>query len=111
MAGDEGHGGCFLTSVATEFDARPGPIRDKVLAALASWSTYVSTEVRTAVTTGQLPPDTDVEQVVFELNGIALAADQAIQLHHDPMAPDRARRAIARLLGAAPRHTSPAQNR
>jgi AcrR family transcriptional regulator len=98
MAGDEGHGGCFLTSVAAEFDGRPGPVRDAVLAALTDWDTYVSTEVRTAVAGGELPAETDVEQVVFELNGIALATDQAIGLHRDPSAPARARKAIARLL-------------
>ncbi|MBV6699887.1 TetR/AcrR family transcriptional regulator [Kitasatospora aureofaciens] len=102
MAEDEGHSGCLLTSVAAEFDGRPGPIRDAVLAALMSWSTYVSAEVRTAVAAGELPPETDAEQVVFELNGIALAAAQAIQLHHDPAAPARARRAITRLLDVAP---------
>ncbi|WP_405882607.1 TetR/AcrR family transcriptional regulator [Streptomyces sp. NBC_01136] len=106
MADAEGHGGCLLTSVAAEFDGRPGPIRDAVLAALMSWSTYVSTEVRTAVTNGELPPETDPEQVVFELNGIALAVAQAIQLHHDPTAPARARTAITRLLDVAPREAS-----
>jgi hypothetical protein len=39
-----------------------------------------------------------VGQLVFELNGVALAANQSIQLHRDPQAPTRARRAIARLL-------------
>ena len=47
---------------------------------------------------GELPPDTDIDQLVFELNGITLATDQATQLHHDPTAPTRARRAIDRLL-------------
>ncbi|WP_405142148.1 TetR/AcrR family transcriptional regulator [Sphaerisporangium sp. NBC_01403] len=99
MAGAEGHGGCFLTSVATEFDGRPGPVRDAVLAALASWSAYVAAELRAAVEAGELPADTDVDQFVFELNGVALAADQSIQLHRDPAAPARALRAIARVLG------------
>jgi len=98
MAGGEGHGGCFLTSVATEFDGRPGPVRDAVLEALAAWSAYVASELNTAVDNRELPERTDVDQLVFELNGVALAADQAIQLHHDPQAPTRARRAVARLL-------------
>ncbi|WP_406327407.1 TetR/AcrR family transcriptional regulator [Streptomyces sp. NBC_00203] len=98
MAGGEGHGGCFLTSVATEFDGRPGPVRDAVLEALAAWSAYVASELNTAVDNRELPERTDVDQLVFELNGVALAADQSIQLHHDPRAPTRARRAIARLL-------------
>ncbi|MEW1564551.1 TetR/AcrR family transcriptional regulator [Streptomyces sp. NPDC093509] len=98
MAEDEGHGGCFLTSVASEFDGRPGPVRDAVLAALTAWTAYVTAELDTAIRTGQLPERTDVGQLVFELGGAILAADQAIQLHRDPQAPTRARRAIARLL-------------
>ncbi|WP_330302337.1 MULTISPECIES: TetR/AcrR family transcriptional regulator [unclassified Streptomyces] len=98
MAGGEGHGGCFLTSVASEFDGRPGPVRDAVLEALAAWSAYVASELNTAVDNRELPERTDVDQLVFELNGVALAADQSIQLHRDPQAPTRARRAIARLL-------------
>ncbi|MGW3662459.1 TetR/AcrR family transcriptional regulator [Streptomyces sp. NPDC005141] len=98
MAEAEGHGGCFLTSVASEFDGRPGPVRDAVLAALDAWTAYVSAELDTAVETGQLPGRTDVDQLVFELGGVILAADQSIQLHRDPQAPTRARRAIARLL-------------
>lgn len=98
MAEGEGYGGCFLTSVASEFDGRPGPVRDAVLDALASWSAYVAAELSAAVEARELPPRTDVDQLVFELNGVALAANQAIQLHRDPQAPLRARRAIARLL-------------
>jgi AcrR family transcriptional regulator len=98
MADDEDHGGCLLTSAASEFDGRPGPVRDAVLAALSSWSDYVATDLRTAVDSGELPPDTDVDQLVFELQGVTLAAGHAIRLHHDPQGPTRARRAIRRLL-------------
>lgn len=98
MAEDEGHGGCFLTSVASEFDGRPGAVRDAVLEALAAWSAYVAAELNAAVDNRELPERTDVDQLVFELNGVALAANQSIQLHRDPLAPTRARRAIARLL-------------
>jgi AcrR family transcriptional regulator len=102
MADAEGHGGCFLTSVATEFDGRPGPVRDAVLTALSSWSAYVTAELCAAVEAGELPPDTDMGQVAFELNGAALAANQSIRLYRDPAAPARARRAIDRLLRRAP---------
>jgi AcrR family transcriptional regulator len=99
MTGDEAYGGCFLTSVATEYDGRPGPVRDAVLAALSRWSDYVRAELRTAVEAGDLTADTDLDQLAFELNGVILATDQAIQLHHDPGAPARAHRAMDRLLG------------
>jgi AcrR family transcriptional regulator len=99
MADGEGHGGCLLISAATEFDGRPGPVRDAILAALSGWAGYVAADLRTAVGEGELPPDTDVDQVAFELQGVALAAEQAIQLHRDPAAPARARTAVRRLLG------------
>ncbi|MGW7610162.1 TetR/AcrR family transcriptional regulator [Streptomyces sp. NPDC054766] len=98
MAEGEGHGGCLLTSVASEFDGRPGPVRDAVLAALGAWTAYVLAELNTAVETRQLPERTDVDQLAFELGGVILAAGQSIKLHRDPQAPTRARRAIARLL-------------
>ncbi|MDJ0345180.1 TetR/AcrR family transcriptional regulator [Streptomyces sp. H10-C2] len=98
MADAEGHGGCFLASVATEYDRRPGPVRNAVLTASISWSDYVAAGLNDAVRTGELPEGTDVGQLAFELNGVALATDQAIQLHRDPDAPARARRAIDRLL-------------
>ncbi|WRZ94858.1 TetR/AcrR family transcriptional regulator [Streptomyces sp. NBC_01007] len=98
MAEGEGHGGCFLTSVASEFDGRPGPVRDAVLAALDAWTAYVLAELNTAVETRQLPERTDVDQLAFELGGVILAAGQSIKLHRDPRAPTRARRAVARLL-------------
>ena len=98
MAGSAGPVGCFLTSVAAEFDGRPGPVRDAVRDALASWSEFVAGELRAAVAAGELPADTDLDQLAFELGGVVLAAQQAIRLHGDPTAPDRARRAIDRLL-------------
>lgn len=98
MAGAEGHGGCFLASVATEYDGRPGPIRDAVLAATAGWSAYVTAELDAAVQAGELPAGADVDQLAFELNGVALATDQAIQLHRDPAAAGRGRQAVARVL-------------
>jgi AcrR family transcriptional regulator len=114
MASAEEHGGCFLTSVATEFDGRPGPVREAVLAALSQWAAYVTAELRTAIEAGDLPVESDVDQLAFELNGVVLAARQSIQLHRDPTAPTRARYAIDRLLGrqeAPPARTARARGR
>ncbi|NDL60380.1 TetR family transcriptional regulator C-terminal domain-containing protein [Phytoactinopolyspora mesophila] len=91
-------GGCLFTAAAAEFDDRPGPVRDAVAGIHARWQEHLRRHVRQAVTDGDLPADTDSEQVVFELVGIVLALNHALQLNNDRRAPERARDAIARLL-------------
>ncbi|GAA3233900.1 TetR/AcrR family transcriptional regulator [Actinocorallia longicatena] len=98
----EKHAGCFLTAAASEFDARPGPVRDAILGALAAWSGYVRAELETATASGALPRGTDLDQLAFDLTGAVLATDQAIRVHGDPRAPARGLRALARLLGGGP---------
>ncbi|MEV4560973.1 TetR/AcrR family transcriptional regulator [Kitasatospora sp. NPDC049285] len=98
MAAD-GHGGCFLAAVAAEFDGRPGAVRDRVREAFARWDGFVLGELEAALAAGELPADSDLPQLVFELRGAALAADQGLQLWHDPQATARATRAVRRLLG------------
>ena len=93
-------GGCFLAGASPEFDGRPGPVRDAVAAALARWHRVLEADVRTAIDAGDLPADTDPAQLVFELEAFAVAANQAIQLHGDPAAADRYRRATGRLLAS-----------
>jgi len=97
-------GGCFLTAAAAEFDGRPGAVREAVVNASRRWLTALHDEVRAAVQAGDLPAHTDTDQLVFELNAIALGANQAIQLHEDPTAGPRARRAMRRALTAPARH-------
>ncbi|MFE6222444.1 TetR/AcrR family transcriptional regulator [Streptomyces sp. NPDC057854] len=92
-------GGCFLTAAALEFDNRPGPVRDAIAHTADHWRSHLTRLAEDAVAAGDLPPDTDPAQIAFELNGIAMAANQAIQLQHDTTAPDRARRAMRRTLG------------
>ncbi|MFI0257895.1 TetR/AcrR family transcriptional regulator [Streptomyces sp. NPDC017056] len=94
-------GGCFFTTAAVEFDARVGPIRDAVVRRSTLWRRRLANEIRYAVETGELPRDTDPEQLVFELVGLYTGLNQAIQLFADPTAPNRTRRALARLLAPA----------
>ncbi|MGI8622018.1 MAG: TetR/AcrR family transcriptional regulator [Solirubrobacteraceae bacterium] len=93
-------GGCLVTAAATEFDGRSGPVHDAVVADAALWRTVLEREIEVAVRAGELPADTDAELLAFELGGIALATNQAAQLHGDRRAAERARRAVERLLDA-----------
>jgi AcrR family transcriptional regulator len=91
-------GGCFFTAVATEFDDRAGPVRDAIATLNEMWQRGLRRHVLLAVRAGDLPPDTDADQVVFELTGQMLALNHALRLSGDRTAPDRTRRAMSRLL-------------
>jgi AcrR family transcriptional regulator len=93
-------GGCLVTATATEFDSRPGAVRDAVLADSALWSGVLERELEVAVRAGELPPGGDPAQLAFELRGIALAVNQAAQLHHDADAAHRGNAAVERLLAS-----------
>ena len=89
LAGDDFPGGCFLSAASTEFDGRDGPVRDEVASALDLWLRVLGGEVRAAVANGELRPDTDPALVAYELNALAVAANQARQLLGDEAAPSR----------------------
>ena len=69
--------GCIYISGAVEFDDRPGPVRDALVAMVMAWQTALERAICLAVETGHLKPDTDPPQMLFELHGLILA------LHHD----------------------------
>ncbi len=69
--------GCIYISGAVEFDDRPGPVRDALAAMVLDWHAALGRAIRIAVDEGDLRPDTDPMQMLFELHGLILA------LHHD----------------------------
>jgi AcrR family transcriptional regulator len=100
LQGDTFPGGCFLTAASTEFDGRPGPVRDAVESALALWERVLAHDARVATAAGDLPAGTDPRQIAFEMNAVAMGVNQARQLRRDPQAITRGRRAMARVLAS-----------
>ncbi|MEV6239609.1 TetR/AcrR family transcriptional regulator [Lentzea sp. NPDC051838] len=92
-------GGCFFTAATTEFDGRSGRVRDALAGMNALWRRDLRIHIRRAVSDGDLPEDTDVDQLIYEIVGIMLALNHFLQLEHDHAAPARARKALTRLLG------------
>jgi AcrR family transcriptional regulator len=90
--------GCIYISGAVEFDDRPGPVRDALADMVRAWHTALQRAIDLARDAGHLRPDTDAEQVAFEIHGLILA------LHHDarflrlPGSIDRARRGFEHVL-------------
>ena len=62
---------------ATEFDDRPGPVRDALVAMVKAWHAALHKAIQLSVQEGHLQADADVDQIVFELHGLILS------LHHD----------------------------
>jgi AcrR family transcriptional regulator len=93
-------GGCFLTTATIEFDARPGPLRDAVAAAMKRWLGVLEREVGFAIDAGELPADAEPADVAFQLNALAAAASYGFQLWRDPEVFARARRSMRRALDA-----------
>lgn len=91
-------GGCFMCTVATEWDARQGALHDEVKDGWRLWLKVLAREAASARQHGDLPRDADPDQVAFELNAIAMGLNQSLQLFDDRRAPARARRAVRRVL-------------
>jgi AcrR family transcriptional regulator len=90
--------GCIYISGAVEFDDRPGPVRDALAGMVRAWHAALEKAIRIAIAAGDLRPETDATQMLFEIHGLILA------LHHDarflriPGALDRARAGFERTL-------------
>jgi AcrR family transcriptional regulator len=89
-------GGCFLTTASVELDNRAGPLRERTAATVARWLAFLTDEAHAA------RPDESREaarDLASTLNGIAMSANQEIQLLGDPDAGRRARRAMRAAVG------------
>jgi hypothetical protein len=87
-----------MTAASAEFDGRPGPVRDAIAAALRRWLGVLTREAQAAIDRGQLVPETDPTTLAFQLNALAMAANQARQLLGDQTAPARSRRLMIELV-------------
>ncbi|RBM19002.1 TetR/AcrR family transcriptional regulator [Streptomyces sp. PT12] len=91
-------GGCLFVSSTFEQDGRTGPVRALLRRQFRAWQRRLTAEIRTAVRAGDLPRDTDPDQLVFELYGVMMSLNHTTQLAPTPQAPTQATRAITRLL-------------
>jgi hypothetical protein len=97
-----------MISAAAEYDDRPGPIRDAVIANQRRGMAIEEKAVRLAIEEGHLRTDTDAEQIAFEMLGIVLASHNHRRLLGDKETRKRALTAFAQLMS---RHASPGKPR
>jgi hypothetical protein len=65
--------GCIYISGASEFDDRPGPVRDALVESVSIWQAAVLRAIVQSQSEGHLRADADERQVAFEIHGLILA--------------------------------------
>ncbi|WP_194410225.1 TetR/AcrR family transcriptional regulator [Microbacterium cremeum] len=93
-------GGCFFAATSVEFDSKPGPVRDAVVAASGEWEDYLTVSIEHAVAAGELPELIDARQLTFEMVSFLEAANTRSLLHASTEPYARAATAVrSRLIG------------
>ena len=93
--------GCLYISGAVEFDDRPGPVRDALVAMVSTWRQALERAFGLAVDAGHLRADTDARQMLFEIHGLIFALHHDARFLRQPGALDCARRGFDRVVGPA----------
>ena len=69
-------GGCFWAATSTEYDDRPGPVRDAIAGALDAWFGELERQAR-------LAGAADPERLAFELYALVMGANSRFRLSGD----------------------------
>lgn len=91
-------GSCPILAASAEYDDRPGPMRDAVAERQRTLVRELVRAVQMAKETGDLRPEVDPGQMVFEMFGFVLACYHTQRLLGDAGSEARARAAFERLL-------------
>lgn len=94
-------GGCPVAAGMFEYDDVDGPVREKIAEMEANWRGVLREQVQRAIDNGEFREGLDVEQFVYELNGIYLGHHTAARFLKAPDADRRAATAFSALLERA----------
>ncbi|HEV3020563.1 MAG TPA: TetR/AcrR family transcriptional regulator [Burkholderiaceae bacterium] len=101
LLAEEIEAGCILIGAASEYDDRPGPLHDALVAIVEGWKGELLRAIRLAQSEGHLDRGADPHQMVFEIYGLMLMLHQDARLLRSSQSVQRARVALARLIDAA----------
>lgn len=96
----EAERGCLYIAGATEYDDRPGAVRDVLVAMVRAWQRELTRAIRQAIETGELIDTLEPDELVFQLYGIVLALHHDARLLKSPGSTGRAQRAFDRLIAS-----------
>jgi AcrR family transcriptional regulator len=95
-------GGCFFAAVGSEFDSRPGRVKESVAAFSGEWMSQLVDAVKQAQAAGELDATVEAEQLGYEVDALLLMAHATFAMSGDAGVFDRTRRGLERLLGERP---------
>lgn len=95
LEGGDYSGGCFWAATAAEYDDRPGPVRDAIVAALDAWWGEIERQARIA---GAADPG----RFAFEMYAVVMGANSRYRLSGDRKVFAYASDAADRLLAELP---------
>jgi AcrR family transcriptional regulator len=87
-------GGCFFAAASSEFNNRPGPVRDRIQTMVRTWLSYLEHAVEQAQETGELTQALSAREIGFQLDAFAQAANAQYQLFQTDAVFGEARRAV-----------------
>src|SRR6266498_3937974 len=87
-------GGCFFACTSSEFNNKPGPVRDRIEEMLRSWLSYLEHAVEQAQELGELEPTLSAHELAFQLDSFAQTSNAHFQLFSEASVFENARRAI-----------------
>lgn len=90
--------GCIYISGAIEFDERPGPVRDALVASVSGWHAALRRAIAQCKECGDLRADSDESQLLFEVHGLILALHYEARFLRLPDAVQRAQRGFDHIL-------------
>lgn len=102
--------GCIMIAGAVEYDDRPGPQRDAMVAIIAGWKAELLKAIRQSVAEGHLRSSVDASQMAFEIYGVMLAMHQDARLLRSADSAKRARAGLRRLIGDASAASGPTRS-
>ena len=108
-------GGCFFATVAVQLASRPGRPRDRVMELQKGWLGQFAEALGQAVAGGELPRDTDIDQMVFEITAMLVRANFAWVVTGNTQVLEQARtgvrHALERAGGTNDRNSQPPERR
>src|SRR5438046_348318 len=87
-------GGCFMVATLSEFDSRPGPVRDALRDARRGWLKLLEHNVRVAQRAGAIPDHPAAALLAFEIDALLSMANVQRNITDDLSALHDARRLI-----------------